>query len=122
MEFKTFSKSNAAIKPYLTGKFSRDHIAIPVKPIQSEFMDLVTFKIIPIKSVQSPGTVKTFIMLGRFELLGLSLYPFLAAILYFQLNGGTAASSDLVLSLVAMVFVHLSVFLLNDYNTFYSSR
>lgn len=115
MEFKTFSKDDEKLKPYLTGSFSNSKIALPVRPIQAKFMDLVTVKLVEAEKVKSKYTSKLILDMTRSELMGLSVFPLLIAFLYFQSLGATVSLLQVVLATLSLLCIHVSVFSLNDY-------
>lgn len=115
MELKTISRIDPLIKAYLTGSFSKDHVALPVRPMHARDMNLVTFKIVLSQNLQKPNMLLILLKAFRIDLLGLTIMPFLASLLYF-FGSLTPEKLPLVgLALVSMVLVHCSVFSFNDY-------
>lgn len=111
-EFVTLAKSDPEFTQYLMGTFSKTHRAIPVETYHgSTQREKVTFRIVDRSQVEAPYWLMAYIWSCRPGLLGLTLGP---AIAVWLARGESAWPVVGVCSLIALFFLHTSVFLVND--------
>jgi 1,4-dihydroxy-2-naphthoate octaprenyltransferase len=109
-EFITLEKKDARFASYLLGSFSRDYRAIPVRSLHiNSSAEQVTFQVVPNSELQRPNLLKILVQVGRLDLLSLTLMP---PLVVWALFGFT---SEAILALVSLFFLHAAFFARNDY-------
>lgn len=115
MEFKTFDKSSSKVLPYLTGRFSKNKIALPIQNISQINASTITFRIVSKKDIQRPSFIVVIMRLFRVELLNLTLFPLFISTLIHYSSINSENLLYVVLVFLSVFGLHCAVFLLNDF-------
>lgn len=112
-EYITVERNHPDYIKYLTGEFSKEHCAIPVRSLNtSKGHENVTFQLVKRSEIVKPSWFKILIQILRLDLLTLTLTP--AVVVAFFI--GTEASLQVsALTLISLFFLHGAVFCRNDY-------
>lgn len=116
-QFITVAKSSPDFDAYMSGRFSKTHVAIPIQNFDNHIENSrVTFEILERKANTKTRLAAAYFRLMRFELLPLTLGAMLSAV---ALANGF--QNNLVFfMLISLVFVHAGIFALNDYRDYLS--
>jgi 1,4-dihydroxy-2-naphthoate octaprenyltransferase len=115
--FVTLSKSGEEIRPYLTGEFSSEYSAIPVRSMNySPDAERVTFNIIKRKPIHFFSRISSYLKLMRLEILPLTLGP----LFFIWLNYSGNSTTELLLNFIGLALAHGGIFALNDYSDYVS--
>lgn len=101
------------MKSYLSGRFSTDKRALPVRSSFNSSQDHISFKVVPKGEISKPNLLLVFFSLIKPLHLSLSLLP-LSVSFYFV--GPSLVSLNMVLSSLTVFFLHVGMNLINDYN------
>lgn len=96
---------------YLTGRFSKSELAIPVTLLEgTPSTDNTTFQIYERDQIKRPALPLVLLQLMRFDLIGLTLLP---ALVVYMFVGGTYLSIGILI--FSLACVHAATFAFNDY-------
>ncbi len=115
--WKTLKRGDPEFTSYLTGRFSHEYRAIPMRSLNvNTALEEVTFEIIPMHEIQVPAWPFIFVRAIRPQTLLLSLNPLLVTLafcLYLRLQVQTILAFS---SLFGVLLFHISINLLNDFH------
>jgi 1,4-dihydroxy-2-naphthoate octaprenyltransferase len=112
--FITLKKTDVEFKKYLRGDVSSDWLPIPVESINlQQSNESVTFRKLPVSEVSRPFF--WFFTLIRIELIILTLAPAFCVGLYLHTLKFSFSNIDFGLSLLSLLFLHMSIYCMNDY-------
>lgn len=114
--FVTLTKSDLLFKKFLLGSFSASHRAIPVKSfnVGTQF-ERVTFEVLDRDGLKSPSFIELLTAILRLPYLSLAFAPVLTVCLIHYFQGQLFSVAKMCTILFAILFVHMSAFLWNDF-------
>lgn len=102
--------------PHLMGTFSNEERALPVDLLFHDTdEERITFRIVQIDEINSPGKVMTFLTGVRPILLLLTIGPAATSIFFAMTSGWEIEIGIAACTLMSIFFLHGAAFLMNDY-------
>ncbi len=122
-EFVTLLRSDPEFKSYIEGSFSEKSFALPVDSYNvHSTRERVTFRILSKEKIQRPLWPKILWTAARPVFLTLGLGPLLTVWAFILSTGQSVSLLYAFSASFALLFLHLSVFLLNDYSDHVSGQ
>lgn len=116
MNWKTVSRRDPEFRSYLDGSFSTEERALPVRSLNVETScEEVTFEIVPVGSIDSPGVIGAAWCLLRPTTWVLSLGPLLVTLLYCLARGKDIHVLIAAFSFAGVISFQAAVTLFKDY-------
>lgn len=116
--WKTISRRDPDFFSYLDGSFSRTERALPFRTLNpSSLSETVTFEVVPLAEIASPGFLVCLWRLMRPSTLVLGLGPMVVTALFCLVHAGFGAVNAIitVFSFVGVLFFQSAMNLFNDY-------
>lgn len=114
--YVTLKKQDKNFTKYLEGSFSNKYRAVPEQSLNiNTVKEQVTFRILPIESVERPNIFVLLFLLFRLDWISLSLGPILATYSFLYNQDIKIFHKDAFLAILSVVLFHSSIFALNDY-------
>lgn len=115
-QFKTLAYSDPLFRAYLRGTFSRDQMAIPVHTLNVRSQkEEVTFEVLAKNCIHRPSMFTVILKLLRPQTLTFSVGTMLASLVAAQKLQLPFDSTIAMLSVLAVLFFHAAMNLLNDF-------
>ncbi len=112
-QFITVERTHPDFLKYLTGEFSQELRALPVRSYNvNRTNEKVTFQICRSEDIERPSLLVVLAQVFRLDLLSLTLTPALAVATHLWHHGQHV---PIVLALMALVILHGAVFCRNDF-------
>lgn len=115
-QFLSVEKSDPNFGRYITGRFSSTQRALPEASFGMGAMgERVTFRLVSVDEIRKPSKLKIILLALRPSYLTLTLGPVAVACSYLWSEGWRPDFDILSMAFCALMFLHFSVFLFNDY-------
>lgn len=115
-QFFTLDKSDARFADYISGRFSKDHRALPVKTLAvGTPQERVTFQVVPLSNVSRPFKLVSIFLSLRPLYLTLTLGPVAVCASFFMWQQKPVNPVVFILATISLLFLHFAVFLFNDF-------
>lgn len=116
-QFITIKRSDPDFSSYLTGRFSSQQRAIPVRGFRSSSAseESFTFELQNVNSLDRPHALIVFLRLIRWPLLTLTVMPAVFTALVVRPVTSHFVAYEYILAFLALICFHCSLFAWNDY-------
>lgn len=120
-EFITLHRDDPRLDDVLRGTYATDRRALPIRSFRAAELargqgaaDHLTFRMLPLSEVKRPPFLQVLLTATRPELWPLTMYPLLSTLCLLLMMGESVSLLHAGLSILAVIALHASVFLMND--------